>query len=184
MSQRSARKAETHGTADGPAGVALAAELVAAGRRIHAELAGRDRLALIGMGWATVELGRASRELSDALGPTLEAGFVPAPDDPWLGAYCELGRLAGGFALVLLEPNTEGRVAGSLVRFGEAVVVAYVARVPGRPALEGRPLVAPADGPIGPSRLLASGRRGPHLVLVDDAAGWLDPAPQRATIAP
>lgn len=184
MSHRSGRGAESPSGGEGWAGAALAAELVAAGRRIQQELAGRDRLALIGIGWATVELGRASRELAEALGPALEAGFVPAPDDPWLGAYCELGRLAGGFALVLLEPNTEGRVAGSLVRFGEAVVAAYVARVPGRPSLEGRPLVAAAPGPIGPSRLLASGRRGPHLVLVDDAAGWLDPVARRATIGP
>lgn len=173
-----------HGAATPLAGMDLASELVAAGRRIQAELAGRERLALVGLGWATVELGRASRELTTALGPALEAGFVPAADDPWLGGYCEVGRLAGGYALVLVEPNTEGRVAGSLVRFGEAVVAAYVARMPGRRALEGRSLVPPAPGPIGPARLIASGRRGPHLLLVEDATGWLDPSPRRVTIAP
>jgi hypothetical protein len=155
----------------------LAEELVAAGRRIVAELAGRERLALVGVGWATVELARAARELTGALGPALELQFGPAPDDPTMGAYCEVGRLAGGAWLVLLEPNTEGRLAGCLVRFGEAAVVAYAARIPGRHALEGRDLAPAMPGPLGAARHVAGGRRGPHLLLLDDPGG-------RATIRP
>ena len=163
---------------DGPAEVpGLADQLAGDGRRIVAELAGRERLALVGVGWATVELARAVRELTGALGQALELPFGPAPDDPAMGAYCEVGRLVGGLWLVLMEPNTEGRLAGCLVRFGEATVMAYAARLPGRHALEGRPLAPAVPGPLGPERHIAGGRGGPHLLLLDEAVG-------RATIRP
>ena len=155
----------------------LADELADAGRRIVAELTGRERLTLVGVGWATVELARAAKELTAALGPALEVPFGPASDDPAMGAYAEVGRLAGGLWLVLLEPNTEGRLAGCLVRFGEAVVVAYAERIPGRHALDGRSLAPALAGPLGHARHVAGGRRGPHLLLLDDAGG-------RATIRP
>jgi hypothetical protein len=147
--------------------------LTVAAERILAELSGRERLTLAGIGWATVELARAQRELAEALGPDLVDGFGPAADDRIMGAYCRLGRLAGGLDLVLLEPNTEGRLAGALARWGEAVVVAYASasswrrgarRTAGEP---GASLAAPIAGPLGPARHLASGRRGPHLILVD-----------------
>lgn len=171
----------------------LSVELASAARRIVAELGGREHLQLAGVGWATVELPRAERELAEVLGTDLQNGFAPSADDGIMGAYCRRGRLTGGLDLVLLEPNTEGRLAGALARWGEAVVVAYVTALPGRPAagranrgggMEGS---TPAPGPLGPARLLASGPRGPHLILVEDPARHADaanPATRRATIAP
>lgn len=158
--------------------------MIEAARQIMAELAVRP-LQLVGVGWSTVELARAERELSAALGPALVAPFGPAPDDEIMGAYCRQARLEDGLAIVLLEPNTEGRLAGALVRWGEAVVVAYVSEAPGRHgstssggghgAHGGQGPVAPgpglrgamAAGPLGPARHLAGGRRGPHLILVE-----------------
>jgi len=156
----------------------LAAELEAAGRRIIAELSPRDRLDLAGVGWATVELARAEHELGAALGPALAEPFGPAPDDEIMGAYARVGRLATGTAIALLEPNTEGWLAGCLARWGEAVVVAYtVPQVdppggPREPARTARQLaglgaqVVPAGGPLGPALHLQGGRRGPHLILL------------------
>lgn len=155
--------------------------MTAAARQIVADLAVRP-LQLVGVGWSTVELARAERELSAALGPALVAPFGPAPDDEIMGAYCRQARLEDGLAIVLLEPNTEGRLAGALARWGEAVVVAYVSGAPGRRGSTspddnhgGHGPVGPgpglrsalAAGPLGPSRHLAGGRRGPHLILVE-----------------
>lgn len=146
--------------------------LAGAADQILADLSGRERFVLAGIGWATVELARAERDLVAALGADLVDGFAPAADDPIMGAYCRVGRLAGGLDLVLMEPNTEGRLAGALARSGEAVVVAYVTALPrpGAPRVtagEPRPdLGAVVAGPLGPAGHLAGGRRGPHLILV------------------
>ena len=149
--------------------------LRAAAEQILADLSGTERLALAGIGWATVELARAESDLAAALGQDLVDGFRPAADDPIMGAYCRVGRLAGGLDLVLMEPNTEGRLAGALARWGEAVVVAYARAPLGRGATRtaaGEPGsdLGAAVGPLGPARHLASGRRGPHLILVWPAA--------------
>jgi hypothetical protein len=173
------------------------ADLAGAALRIVAELGGRERLELAGLGWATVELARAERELATALGAELADGFAPAADDLLMGAYCRLGRLTSGLDLVLLEPNTEGRLAGALARWGEAVVVAYVIAPPGPPIVGGAAVVggaaggrrtdvaATSTGPLGPARLLASGRGGPNLILLERPVGAATAASRalrRATI--
>jgi hypothetical protein len=84
------------------------------------------------VGWATVELDRAERELGAALGVDLRP--VVGLREAALGASQRVATEAGlGFRLVLLEPDTEGPLAGLLARHGEGVVAAYV-------DLEGRSL--------------------------------------------
>ena len=95
-------------------------------------------LALMGVGWATVELDRAESELAEWL-----AGEAPDPaddvGDPILGARARL-RVADGLPgekIVLLEPTTEGRLAGSLVRDGEGPCALYVHPSGGLDAMAG-----------------------------------------------
>ena len=74
----------------------------------------------LALGWATVELERAASELAAELGISA-AAFLPASDSIVLGARCRVayGVLPGGRPLAILEPRTEGRLAGSLARRGE-----------------------------------------------------------------
>jgi hypothetical protein len=77
--------------------------------------------------WGTVELDRAERELGLILGDALEA--TPAPRDPALGATVRVARPFGqppAPALVLAEPDTEGRLAGLLARHGEGVLAVEI----------------------------------------------------------
>ena len=121
------------------------------------------------LGWATVELDRAARELGRRVpgsGP-----FEPAPEDELLGARCLVGPLfdlgGGGLPsrhvrLVLLEPSTEGRLAATLARHGEGPAAAWLDRDrPPRMAVS-----RPALGPFGRERLLLGGPlHGPHLLV-------------------
>ena len=130
---------------------------------------------LAGVGWATVELDRAESELEAWL-----AGDAadPADDvaDPILGARARL-RVADGLPgeqIVLLEPTTEGRIAGSLVRDGEGPCALYVHPAGGLDAwLElarerGVGTSAVEAGPFGRAVLVAgSPVAGPHLLIVD-----------------
>jgi len=132
---------------------------------------------LAGVGWATVDCERAAGELRAALGRP-DADWVPATGDPMLGAAA--WRFVGGKgaepAIVLLEPDTEGRLAASLARFGEAVAVVYLA-ASGAPAAA---LSRPEVGPLGPGRLLL-GRPawGPHVIVLAGDAIPPEPAPPR-----
>ena len=101
---------------------AAAAEIVDSAIGAEPALAGAR---LVGIGWATVDLVRAERELGAALGAPLET--VSAPRDPSLGATVRVARsFEPGVALVLLEPDTEARLAALLARHAEGVVAAYV----------------------------------------------------------
>jgi hypothetical protein len=109
---------------------------------------------LLAVGWATVDVERAA---FDAGLPTAEL-----PADRQLGA--RVARLGEG-PIVLLEPNTEGRVAAALARHGEGPVALYV-------AADGLAIPAApwpgAAGPFGPSTLLEPGRLwGPFLIAVE-----------------
>jgi hypothetical protein len=129
-------------------------------------------LRLAGLGWATVELGRAIDELGMWLGDAVDA----SGEDPLLGAHAKAYEAGGlpGDRVVLLEPSTEGRLAASLARDGEGPVALYL-----RPADGLRPWLAAARrrgvavgvrriGPLGSSVLLAGGpTSGPHIVIVD-----------------
>jgi len=96
--------------------------IVAIAGAADATLAGAE---LTGIGWATVDLERAERELSAALATELRTVF--AARDEALGAAQRVATTAElGFALVLLEPDTEGPLAGLLARHAEGVVAAYV----------------------------------------------------------
>jgi hypothetical protein len=131
-------------------------ELTAAADRIRDAAVEADprlaRLPLTGIGWATVEHERAIDELDLALGggPPLAGGaperWTPLARDPALGARAWLRMpVAGRLALVVLEPDTEGRIAASLARFGEGIAVVYL----GADTVESGHLVrgGPAWGP-------------------------------------
>lgn len=144
--------------------------------------------ALLGIGLATIDAERAAAELDGE--PRAEA-WVPGARDALLGARATIQSIAiparhgGGstriagdlrlpvrLAIVLLEPDTEGRLASFLARHGEGVAAAYVR--PARPAPDppaparGVSRDRPAPGPLGPGRLLPGGPRGgPHVIVLE-----------------
>jgi hypothetical protein len=156
--------------------------LDAAAQAIRTDAASRHpglgALEIAGIGWATVELERAARELR----ATPAARWDAAPRDVLLGARCWrlVAEEPGGRAIVLLEPDTEGRLAAALARFGEGVAVIYLAAAGPDPIPTGQGGHAGGDasgdpagsagGPLGPARLVP-GRPawGPHVVLLDPA---------------
>src|SRR5436190_19537373 len=101
-------------------------ELIAAAESIRSAAAARDPwladLPVAGIGWATVELDRAARELASV------GAFVAAPRDAALGASAMRSPVQKGGppAIVLLEPDTEGLLAAALARFGEGVLAVYL----------------------------------------------------------
>ncbi|MGZ8513682.1 MAG: hypothetical protein ACXW4H_01350 [Candidatus Limnocylindrales bacterium] len=138
----------------------------------------------VAIGWATVELDRATSELAGALGlPRGEEAFRPAPRSAVLGGACRVaaGVLPDGGSLVVLEPDTEGRLAGSLARRGEGpVAVWFAAHSPeGAPQALGEAgftVSAEQEGPLGTERLVMSGptnATGQHRLLVARAAGTI-----------
>jgi hypothetical protein len=91
-----------------------------------------------------------------------------------LGAWSRIVTTGDPVRIVLLEPNTEGRLAASLARFGQEPVVMYL-----EPVVAGEDVRAAAaavgillsearPGPFGRGRLVLGGSRwGPHLILVE-----------------
>ena len=133
----------------------------------------------VGRGWATVELERAARELAAGLG--IDAGaWVPAPRDALLGAraWSAPTPVDDGPAIVLLEPDTEGRLAATLVRFAEGVAAVYLrdpvagAAAPDPESTEVRASAAvegtAAQSALGPARVVPGGPAwGPHVLLLE-----------------
>jgi hypothetical protein len=113
-----------------------------------------------GVGWATVDLERTAREIP-------EVQFGDIVDEPALGARAMCARV-GSIDLVLLEPSTEGRLAGWLARNGEGTAVLYVepTAVAGAQGVLRDPEGATALGRRG--RLKASGDRAQPFVIVLD----------------
>lgn len=150
------------------------AELVAAAEAIRARAATRhsgiDTLELAGIGWATVELERAAREVGAEVGID-PAAWVPAPRDALLGAraWTALAPDDGGPAIVLLEPDTEGRLAAALARFGEGLAAVYLRDpVVGASAPDRASTTASAQSALGPARLAPGGPSwGPHVLLLE-----------------
>ena len=151
------------------------------------------RFRLAGVGWATVELDRATVELD----PWLETA-ADRPEDgadgnpePHLDARTRVRRSPGlpGEALVLAEPTSEGRLAASLARDGEGPCTLYLEPVEGlaawRAGAASRGIVTSAvrRGPLGPSVLVAGPPPGPHLVVIDLREASSPGAPG-GTIAP
>lgn len=127
----------------------------------------------VAVGWATVELDRAARELGAALGIAAR-DFLGAVDSLALGARCRVAHraLPGGVALVLLEPATEGRLAASLARLGEGPTAVWLAVDDPPAAIAALRLArvgtsAERVGPFGTERLLIDGPiHGPHRLLI------------------
>jgi len=129
--------------------------LVEAARGLVDAAAARDPAlqgaAIVAIGWATVELDRAERELSKALGLGDDGAshWALATRDPVLGATARVGPvLRDGPRLVLLAPDTEGRLAATLARHGEGVAAVYVTTRAGTdlvigPALTSAPVGRP-----------------------------------------
>ena len=125
------------------------AEMIVPGR-----LGPADRV--VGLGWATVDIDRTVAEAT-------ALRWEPMTREDAVGASALVTRI-GDVALVLLEPDTEARLAASLARFGEGLCLAYVA----------------GDGPGGmvrptalgvPGRLRAHARPwGPYVIAVDVSA--------------
>jgi len=153
--------------------------LAAAGWAAPARTTVIDRLAQLGLtveiaaiGWATVDAERTAGG----------ADLQPRPRDPHLGATASilvgsprLDAATGVPTVVLLEPDTEGRLAAMLARSGEGPAVLYLEV--GADGLElarkairrrGGSSSVVLDGPFGRSTLLLGGpHSGPHLVLVE-----------------
>jgi hypothetical protein len=127
-----------------------------------------DRL-VVGVGWATVDLDRAALQAGNEDGSIC----LPAPRDALLGARAmrRADEASGAPVLVLLEPDTEGRIAASLARFGEGVAAIYLAaddRDAERPSTT-RSRVGPiCSGPLGAGRLLLGlPPSGPHVIVLE-----------------
>ena len=137
--------------------VASALDLI----RIALETAGEGRH--VAVGWATIELDRAALELAALLGLAVDA-FVPTEDSVALGGRCRVasGVLSDGLSLALLEPNTEGRLAGRLARTGEGPAAVWTSIGDAAAGLaDARP------GPFGLERLLPGGpAQGPYRLVI------------------
>ena len=101
---------------------------------------------VVGRGWATVDLERAEAELRH-----LAAGarFDDAERSAWLGARCRRARATDGTDgewIVLLEPDTEGRLAAFLARNGEDWAATWE-------VADDETVVGSRPGPLGPERL-------------------------------
>jgi hypothetical protein len=120
---------------------------------------------VLAVGWATVELDRAARELGSAFG----LAFVDVPGSVHLGCACRRSvATVDGVHVVLLEPTTEGRLAVTLARHGEGLAAAWLREPPER--TPGRASSAARPGPFGIERLVLGGSpSGPHHLLVQGA---------------
>ena len=126
-----------------------------------------DAAGTLAVGWATVELDRAARELADLLGPG--SAFHDAPSSEALGARCRVGTDAaeGGVRIVLLEPETEGRLSATLARHGEGWVATWVAATDASSSPVAQ-LSGARPGPFGLERLVLCGPvSGPHRFVVE-----------------
>jgi hypothetical protein len=122
----------------------------------------------VARGWATVELERAAAELGGSL--VDGTGFEAAEPSIALGARCLLGPAADGRGvIVLLEPDTEGRIARFLARHGEGWAATWL---DGEDADDRRRMVVmdgPTPGPFGPERLERGLPWGPFRLQVAPA---------------
>jgi hypothetical protein len=112
---------------------------------------------IVALGWATIDLDAVRRRIEGDAG---FGAFDSAARDDHLGARAAVhrpGAASGEPIEVLLEPDTEGRLAASLARHGEGFAAIWF----GPAAGENRELPDGfgrlADGPLGPARLLLGG---------------------------
>jgi hypothetical protein len=144
-------------------------------------------LPIVGIGWATVELERAAEDLDAAFNRAglPQPAWTPGPRDDLLGATTWVSRewwptwtSDDPPAIVLLEPDTEGRVAATLAKFGEGVATIYVAARAGDPArIDPARLGRPAPGPLASGRLLLTRPTwGPNVIVLDRPVSISRPA--------
>lgn len=145
-------------------------ELLAGAAAIRADVAARDpwlaELPVVGIGWATVELDRAARELARI------GRFEGAPRDATLGASARRARPGDDTppALILLEPDTEGLLAATLARFGEGVGAVYLGQLDRADVDDTPRLGPPRPGPLGSARLVIGRPRwGPQALVLAGA---------------
>jgi hypothetical protein len=126
----------------------------------------------IARGWATVDIDRAVGELASLLRPG--AAFEPVSRSMLLGARCVRGPTADTVAgrwIVVLEPDTEGRVAGFLARHGEGWAATWLVEddAAGDPTDQPAPS-ARGPGPLGQEVFESGGPRwGPYRLKVTAA---------------
>jgi hypothetical protein len=154
--------------ADSSLRLALERAGAAAGAFADSDGAGRA----LAVGYATVDLDRAAREVATDL--VLPPAVIrDAAESVILGARCRLLEATTdvGLALVLLEPSTEGRIAAFLARFGEAFAVTWYATWGSDPTHAGMAGGASGrgPGPLGIERLVAGDpSHGPFRLVVAD----------------
>jgi hypothetical protein len=136
---------------DGPAGLDDLEQLALA---VAPQLAGHP---IVALGWATVDIDAVRRRIEADAG---FGAFTPAPRDMHLGARAVVhrpGEDSGEPIEVLLEPDTEGRLAASLARHGEGFAAIWFGPRPGTPEDPPPGFGGLAGGPLGPARLLLGG---------------------------
>jgi hypothetical protein len=116
--------------------------------------------ALVAVGWATVDL---ERTVSEVPGVT----FDDAGEERALGARALRARF-GSVDLIVLEPSTEGRLAGWLALNGEGVAVLYVEVFAGA-ARPRRATALGRDGELQPQP--ADDRSRPFVMVLDARDG-------------
>lgn len=116
----------------------------------------------IGRGWATVELERAEGQVRDLISVDLQ--FSDTQRSVLLGARCRRASTPEGEWIVLMEPDTEGRLAGLLARQGEGWAATWEEHA----TEDAKPAAVP--GPLGPELLVPDQpARGPFRLIVRPA---------------
>lgn len=132
--------------------------------RDHIQVWGVDQP--LAVGWATVDLDRAAREVGASLDVPADR-FAEAPASVLLGARCRFAAAAldGNIGVVLMEPFTEGRLAAALARHDEGPIAVWQRSSDGPFAAIA--LSAEQAGPLGPERLEVGGvTHGPYRLVV------------------
>jgi len=112
---------------------------------------------IVALGWSTVDLDAVRRRIESDAG---FGAFDPAPRDDHLGARAAVhrpGDASGEPIEVLLEPDTEGRLAASLARHGEGFAAIWFGQPSGQDVPPPAGFGPLADGPLGPARLMLGG---------------------------
>jgi hypothetical protein len=112
---------------------------------------------IVALGWATVDLDAVRGRIESDAG---FGAFDPAPRDDHLGARAAVhrpGEDSGEPIEVLLEPDTEGRLAASLARHGEGFAAIWFGQPEGEDVEPPEGFGSLADGPLGPARLMLGG---------------------------
>ena len=136
---------------DGPAGLDDLQELALA---VAPQLGGHP---IVALGWATVDIDAVRRRIEADAG---FGAFAEAPRDAHLGGRAVVhrpGEPSGEPIEVLLEPDTEGRLAASLARHGEGFAAIWFGPRGDADADLPAGFGSLADGPLGPARLLLGG---------------------------